>query len=182
MTLTLITGGARSGKSTFAEEMAKKSAGSVLFVATATASDTEMAERIKKHRAGRPGTWVTLETSSNIGAVIEGEIANYETIVIDCLTLLANNVFCRHLDASGELTDPERAEADCYSEINALLAVVRKSNARFIIVTNEVGEGIVPANRISRIYRDVLGKLNQKVAKEADTVYLMVAGIPLKVK
>ena len=182
MSLTLITGGARSGKSRFAEELAIKSDGNILFVATATASDEEMGERIRRHRAGRPAAWTTLEASCNVAAVIEGEIQKFQTVIIDCLTLLTNNIFCRELDANGELIDAERAEIDCYSEIDALIACIKKSNAHFIIVTNEVGEGIVPANRLSRVYRDVLGKLNQKVAREADTVYLMVAGIPLAVK
>jgi adenosylcobinamide kinase / adenosylcobinamide-phosphate guanylyltransferase len=182
MTLTLITGGARSGKSTFAEELAKQSGGNVLFVATATASDAEMAERIRRHRAGRPTAWRTLEASCNLAAAIENAKSDARTIIIDCLTLLANNIFCRYLDAKGELIDAEKAEADCFAEIDSLLSSVKKSSAHFIIVTNEVGEGIVPANRLSRVYRDVLGKMNQRVAREADTVYLMVAGIPMTVK
>jgi adenosylcobinamide kinase/adenosylcobinamide-phosphate guanylyltransferase len=182
MSLTLITGGARSGKSSFAEALAIKSGGNVLFVATATASDAEMAERIQRHRAGRPAAWTTLEASCNIGAAIEGGVQKFQTVVIDCLTLLTNNIFCRYLDANGELVDEERAEMECYAEIDELITCIEKNSAHFIIVTNEVGEGIVPANRLSRVYRDVLGKLNQKVAREAATVYLMVAGIPLTVK
>jgi len=182
LSLTIITGGARSGKSTFAEELAIKDGGNVLFVATATASDDEMSERIRRHRAGRPAGWMTLEASCNLAAALDGKVRDYQTVVIDCLTLLTNNIFCRYLNANGELIDAESAEMDCYAEIDALLACIKKSEAHFIIVTNEVGEGIVPVNRLSRVYRDVLGKLNQKIAREADTVYLMVAGIPLTVK
>jgi adenosylcobinamide kinase/adenosylcobinamide-phosphate guanylyltransferase len=182
MSLTLITGGARSGKSSFAEELANKSGGNVLFVATATASDAEMAERIRRHRAGRPAAWTTLEVNCGLAAAFDGKIRDFQVVIIDCITLLTNNIFCRYINANDELSDAEQAEMDCHAEIDSLLAGIKKSNAHFIIVTNEVGEGIVPVNRLSRVYRDVLGKLNQKIAREADTVYLMVAGIPLTVK
>jgi adenosylcobinamide kinase/adenosylcobinamide-phosphate guanylyltransferase len=182
MSVTLITGGARSGKSRFAAELATRTGGNVLFVATATAGDTEMVERIRRHRAERPAAWTTLEVSHNIGAALESRAGDFQAVIIDCLTLLTANLFGPNTGSNGEFIDAQKVEGDCSAEIDALLCYLKKSKAHFIIVTNEVGEGIVPLNRLSRIYRDVLGKMNQKVAREATTVYLMVAGIPLRVK
>jgi len=182
LSLTLITGGARSGKSRFAQELALTAGGKVLFVATGIAGDAEMAERIQKHRANRPAGWETLEASQNLAKAIGERSSGFQVVLIDCITLLLNNIFMRHLDGNRELIDEASAEKDCVAEIESLLGGIRKGNAHFIIVTNEVGEGIIPANKLSRVYRDILGKMNQKIAREADTVFLMVAGIPLQVK
>ncbi len=182
MSLTLITGGARSGKSRFAEELAIKNGGAVLFVATATAGDEEMAARIRKHRQNRPAGWTTLEASSNIAQAMAPDANRFDTVVIDCITLLINNIFGRHTSPNGELTNEVQIEKDCNAEIDALLAFISNSPAKFIIVTNELGEGIVPVNKLSRVYRDILGGMNQKIARQADSVYLMVCGIPLKIK
>lgn len=182
MSLTLITGGARSGKSRFAEELAAHNNGKVLFVATATAGDEEMAARIRKHRESRPSPWTTLEASSDIAVALSPKADGFNTVIIDCVTLLLNNILSRHTTANGELTDEAGLVRDSNIEIDALLAFIAKSRAGFIVVTNELGEGIVPANRLSRVYRDLLGIMNQKIARQADSVYLMVCGIPLRVK
>ncbi|MFC1942945.1 bifunctional adenosylcobinamide kinase/adenosylcobinamide-phosphate guanylyltransferase, partial [Chloroflexota bacterium] len=171
-------GGARSGKSDYAQQMALDLNEAVVFVATAEAGDDEMKKRIEAHRKSRPSTWQTIETTSHIGRRIAISISEGQTVIIDCITLLVNNVFQRH----DETTEAEIIESDVMSEINELVYCIEQSSARFIIVTNEVGLGLVPGDRVSRLYRDVLGRANQRLAKCSDEVYLMVAGIPVTVK
>ena len=178
MKSTLITGGARSGKSRLAQEMAIRTNEPVLFVATAEAGDEEMKRRIEAHRKSRPANWTTLEVTTHIGHKITRNIGQAQTVIIDCITLLVNNVFQQH----EETTDAAIIEKAVEAEIKELIICVEQSNARFIIVTNEVGLGIVPADRVSRLYRDLLGKANQMLAEHADEVILMAAGIPLIIK
>jgi len=175
---TLIIGGARSGKSTLAQEMALKAGGNVLFVATAEAGDEDMKKRIEMHRKSRPPHWVTLEATTHIGSRINEITPGAETVIIDCITLLINNVFMQY----DENTDTDLAEKEVAAEMQELLDCITRSDAHFIIVTNEVGLGVVPADRVSRLYRDMLGRANQILAARADEVYLLVAGIPLAVK
>jgi adenosylcobinamide kinase/adenosylcobinamide-phosphate guanylyltransferase len=174
----LITGGARSGKSTYAQELARQSGAPVLFVATAEAGDEDMAQRIRVHQKSRPAAWTTLEVTSGLGQKITGNMGRAGVVIIDCITMLVNNIFQRYDEAS----DAEQIEKEVLAEIEGLIKCMESSEARFIIVTNEVGLGIVPADRISRIYRDTLGKANQRLAGYADAVYLLVAGIPVAVK
>lgn len=178
MKTTLIIGGARSGKSTLAQEMALKAGGAVLFVATAEAGDEDMKKRIEMHRKLRPPQWVTLEASIHIGSQIKQNIGKTRTVIVDCITLLINNIFMQYDDK----TDADLAEKEVLAEIKELLDCIDRSDARFIIVTNEVGLGLVPADRVSRLYRDALGRANQVLAEYADEVYLLVAGIPVAVK
>jgi len=175
---TLIIGGARSGKSTLAQEMAIKAGGKVLFVATAEAGDEDMRKRIEMHRKVRPTDWATLEVTTHIGGHIIKNIGKARTVIIDCITLLINNIFMQY----DENTDAALAEKEVTAEIKALLGCMDRLDARFIIVTNEVGLGVVPADRVSRLYRDMLGRANQILAARADEVYQLVAGIPLPVK
>jgi adenosylcobinamide kinase/adenosylcobinamide-phosphate guanylyltransferase len=175
---TLITGGARSGKSRLAQELAIKTGDPVLFVATAEAGDEEMKRRIEAHRKSRPANWSTLEVTTHIGRKITRNIGQARTVIIDCITLLVNNVFQEHEGT----TDAAPIEKAVVAEIKELIKCIEHSSARFIIVTNEVGLGIVPADRISRLYRDLLGKANQMLAEYADEVILMAAGIPIIIK
>jgi adenosylcobinamide kinase/adenosylcobinamide-phosphate guanylyltransferase len=174
----LITGGARSGKSTYAQELARKSSLPVLFVATAEAGDGDMARRIEAHRKSRPDWWQTLEVTSGLGRKITENIGRAGVVIIDCITLLVNNIFMQY----DETSDASQMEKAVVTEIEALIKCMENSKARFIIVTNEVGLGIVPGDRVSRIYRDTLGKANQMLAAYASEVYLMVAGLPVVVK
>ncbi len=174
----LITGGARSGKSRLAQELALKSGGHVLFVATAEALDDEMQQRIASHRRSRPADWTTLEVTGHIGRHIIENIGQAGTVIIDCITLLVSNVF-QHFD---ENADASRVEKAVSLEIKELLDCIDRCHADFIIVTNEVGLGIIPGDRISRLYRDLLGMANRMLAEHADEVYLVVAGIPVVVK
>lgn len=171
----LILGGARSGKSSFAQELAGKLEGKVLFVATGQALDKEMQERISQHKRERPKGWRTLETPTSIGKQIDKHIGDAQVVLIDCLTLLISNLLADELDY------PE-AEKRVITEINELIACTDRLNTSFIIVSNEVGMGLVPENKLGRLYRDLLGKANQLTAQHASEVYFMAAGIPIKVK
>ena len=177
--LTLILGGARSGKSTYAEQQAAATAGEVLYVATAEAWDDEMRQRIAVHRAQRPATWRTVEASRQTGAAIRAALTPATTyVLVDCLTLLASNV----LLALPEASDAQAATAALNAELDLLLATYAESDADWCIVSNEVGLGIVPAYPLGRLYRDALGRANQRLAAAADRVLFMVAGLPLTVK
>ncbi len=178
----LIVGGARSGKSTFAQELALKSDKLVLFVATAEASDEEMRYRIEQHQKARPSAWNTLEVTTHIGKKIVQEIGEARVVIIDCITLLVNNVFGQYSHENTEQIDAPLIEKKLTSEISELVECINQVNASFIIVTNEVGTGLVPANKVGRLYRDLLGKANQILAQRADEIYLMVAGLPLPIK
>ncbi len=183
MTKILITGGARSGKSNFAQDLALKLKEPVLFVVTAEPLDAEMAKRIAEHRKSRPPGWITLEVTAHVGEQIHKAIGNTKKVVIiDCITLLISNAFNQFRDVVDEQLDELAIQKLCFSEIDELLVCMITHSSNFIIVTNEVGEGIVPVSKVGRLFRDILGKVNQMLARECDTVYLMVAGIPVKVK
>lgn len=175
--LMLILGGARSGKSAYAERLASEAGGRVLYVATAQAWDAEMAARIARHRAERPGQWETLEAPSQVGRAI-AVAPPADVVLLDCLTLLASNVIV----ALPDPPDVTTAEEALRQEVDALLAAYVASSASWILVSNEVGLGIVPAYPLGRVYRDVLGRANQRMAAAADRVLFMVAGLPMIVK
>ena len=180
--ITLLLGGARSGKSRHAKQWAEDRGGNVLFIATAQAFDEEMRERIANHQQERPATWMTLEAPLEVGAAAGVALTEaFEpctTVVLDCMTLLASNVLlAQRADASvREITDALLAEVD------AILVACRAQTADWLIVSNEVGMGIVPATRMGRDYRDALGAANQRLAAEADEVLLFVAGLPWRLK
>jgi len=174
----LITGGARSGKSRFALELALKLGEPVLFVATAGAGDEEMRQRIEEHQRARPSAWRTLEVTTHVGSQISHQIGNAQVVIVDCITLLVNNILSQY----SPQTSASVVEQEVTSEINELVECINHAKAGFIIVTNEVGTGLVPANRMSRLYRDLLGKANQLLAQQADEVYLTLAGLPVQIK
>jgi len=173
--ITLILGGARSGKSHYAQQLAMELGDKVLFVATGEALDEEMQARISEHKESRPKSWRTLEIPTGIGRKIEKQIGDAEVVIIDCLTLLISNLL-------RDEPDYPEAEKRMTSEINELIATMDNLNASFVIVSNEVGMGLVPETRLGRIYRDLLGKANQLLASHATEVYLMVACLPVRVK
>ncbi|MFC1989944.1 bifunctional adenosylcobinamide kinase/adenosylcobinamide-phosphate guanylyltransferase [Chloroflexota bacterium] len=178
----LITGGARSGKSRFAQELALRSSGPVLFVATAVAGDEEMRQRIEEHKRSRPASWSTLEVTKHVGNQITQMIGKTQVVIVDCITLLVSNVLGEYIAQAGEPIDDSLIEKAVDSEINELVECISCLDASFIIVTNEVGMGLVPVNKVGRLYRDLLGKANQLLAQQADEVYYMVAGLPLLIK
>jgi adenosylcobinamide kinase/adenosylcobinamide-phosphate guanylyltransferase len=158
--------------------MARKAGGPVFFVATAGAGDEEMKQRIAAHRQARPAQWTTLEVKTHLGRKIAQNTGRARTVIIDCVTLLVNNIFQRY----SETTDAALFEKAVETEIKELIKCMESSSTRFIIVTNEVGLGIVPADKVSRLYRDLLGKANRMLAETADEVILMVAGLPVFLK
>ena len=177
--LILILGGARSGKSSHAQQMALDLGGQdVLFVATAEAYDDEMRVRIAAHQAERPAGWRTMEAPRRVAAQIAPATAGARVVLVDCLTLLASNA----LLSAGEDVSPQQAEATVLAEVDGLLAACRASDATWIMVSNEVGLGLVPPYPLGRLYRDALGRANQRVAAAADRVLFMVAGLPMQVK
>lgn len=176
MSMTFILGGARAGKSRFAQELAAKLKKRVLFVATCEPLDEEMSARIKAHQRSRPSDWNTLEVPTDVAKAMRGKVGAAEVVILDCLTLLISNIVGR------EEADAETLDKKVNAELEDLVAFMRTQNAHFIIVSNDVGLGVVPPYRAGRIYRDVLGTANQMLAREADEVYFMVAGIPIQIK
>jgi len=178
----LITGGARSGRSYFAQELALKLGKTVLFVATAVAGDEEMQHRIEEHQQARPAAWHTLEVTRHVGREIFQKISGAQVVVLDCITLLVNNIFGQYSDQTGEHIDASLIEKEVTSEITELVECINCIDASFIIVTNEVGMSLVPASKMGRLYSDLLGMANQLLAQQADEVYLMVTGLPVPIK
>ncbi|MBV9711749.1 MAG: bifunctional adenosylcobinamide kinase/adenosylcobinamide-phosphate guanylyltransferase [Ktedonobacteraceae bacterium] len=182
--LILVLGGARSGKSTFTEQLAKRSTRSVAFIATATASDDDMHLRIEKHQAARPAEWHTIEEPLNLSLAIHKAASLADVILLDCMTLWASN----WLFTQENIDDASPITSSYYegvlAEIDGLLTTFRAldSQKTLIIVTNEVGLGIVPSYTLGRVYRDVLGLVNQRLADAADRVYLMIAGLGVDIK
>lgn len=176
--MTFLLGGARSGKSTHALRLAEAAGKPVTFIATAVAFDDEMAIRIANHRAERPAHWNTLEAPRSVGRAVRSFDALQPVVILDCLTLLANNVIL----AVEPPEDARAVQSALDVEIDELLETVRESPAEWIIVSNEVGLGLVPPYPLGRVYRDVLGRANQRVAQAADRVFFMVAGLPMVVK
>ena len=172
--LTLVLGGVRAGKSTYAQQLATKGK-SVLFLATAEAGDAEMQARIEAHRESRPPNWDTLEEPVDLVGALTPLLHNYDTVLLDCLTLWVSNLLLRDQDA-------ELARQDILVETQRLLDLYRVGNASWIVVSNEVGLGVVPTTELGRVYADELGRANQLVATQADDVYFMAAGLPLELK
>lgn len=178
--LTFILGGARSGKSSYAQTLANLNSENVLFVATAQAGDDEMKARIQAHRAERPSKWQTLEAPLNVGTAIMKTLnrQSADVILIDCLTLLASNVLLQLPESSNE----RDASVALIAEVDSILECREKFKANWIIISNEVGLGLVPPYPLGRIYRDALGRANQKLAQAATNTILMVAGLPVNLK
>jgi adenosylcobinamide kinase/adenosylcobinamide-phosphate guanylyltransferase len=176
--LIFLLGGARSGKSSYAEQWAKENGENVLFVATAQAFDDEMRERIATHRASRPTNWGTLEAPLNVATSIRTHSSGYDTVLVDCLTLLASNTL---LQLPEDCTQTD-ADAAILGEVDGLLDAYHESTATWLIISNEVGMGVVPPYRLGRFYRDALGRANQRIAQHADDVLLLVAGLPWRLK
>ena len=183
--LTLILGGARSGKSSYAERLATQHGGQVFYIATAQPLDGEMAERIANHQKKRPASWQTLEIPGAVGALLQSRMQSGTlpagVILVDCLTLLVSNLLLAVSSGAGEdlTVDEEAATALVESEVTRLLEAVRAIPAEWIIVSNEVGLGLVPPYPLGRVYRDLLGRANQRLASQADQVIFMIAGIPM---
>jgi adenosylcobinamide kinase/adenosylcobinamide-phosphate guanylyltransferase len=181
--LVLVTGGARSGKSRFAEDLARRGRQPVMYLATAEAGDDEMRARIREHQQRRPAEWQTLEAQRHVWRALVGLSALPGTVLLDDLGLLVTN---RLLDLCGE-SEPNRETGTALdlmlaAEVEGLQVARAAGGWDLIVVTNEVGLGIVPATPLGRVFRDALGRANQALAAAADEVHLLVAGIPLRIK
>ncbi len=170
MTATLVLGGARSGKSYFAQQLAVSSTLPVLYIATATALDDEMVERIAHHKKNRPGDWRLVECPLDLVDVLKDENNRHQIILIDCLTLWLNNQLFSFPEQDFEFLSDE------------LMACIASSSADLVFVANEVGLGIIPLGSISRKFVDEAGRLNQKIAQAVDTVFFIAAGLPFILK
>ncbi|MCC2642922.1 MAG: cobU [Nitrospira sp.] len=168
--LILVLGGAASGKSQAALDRAGRT-GPKAFVATGQALDSEMAKRIARHRATRSTDWMTVEVPRELAAWFRSEGKAYRTIVVDCLTLWLSNM-CGRSPAGTDMSGP----------VDEVLNAIRAVPARVVLVSNELGFGLVPASRQARAFRDVAGRVNQQVAEAADEVYVVISGQPLRLK
>ena len=170
MSITLIIGGARSGKSKYAEELAAKSNLPVSYVATSTAIDSEMEARIAHHKTRRPESWLVFECPLELADLLKSEAKKEQTILVDCLTLWLNNQLHKNSQQNFSLL---------FSE---LINSIKNTRAHIIFVTNEVGLGIIPLGEITRQFVDEAGRLNQQMAQTANQVVFMVAGLPMTLK
>ena len=169
--LIFVTGGARSGKSRFAVNLAKQLASKVTFVATAIPKDEEMRERIRQHQKDRPAHWRLVEEGKNLSLVLSQLDASCELVVIDCLSFLISNLL---LD--------NKEEDNIIKQVREIAGKVIHLRPTFIVVSNEVGYGVVPPTRLGRRFRDICGRANQIIAEQAQEVYFMISGIPLRIK
>jgi len=185
--LTLVLGGSKSGKSAFAVSLAKQAGDEVTFVATASPGDEEMAERIAKHREARPSGWTTVEANTDIAGAIKMMQQRGGSILIDCWSFYVANL----LDGfDSENSEPDiidvsllkKVEQQVINETRALIEEARKWEKQVIIVSNEVGLGLVPPYPLGRCFRDLIGISHQILAREAAKVYLVVAGLPVAIK
>ncbi len=170
--IIFITGGARGGKSDFAQDLAEKLEGKRLFLATAQALDDEMRRRIEKHREQRGNRWDTLEEPIHLGRALRSVEGSYDTVLVDCFTVWMSNLLLEYPDQDGKISG---IMDDFFSSIDEFKGTI-------VIVSNEVGMGIVPENKLARQYRDQLGFLNQRTAKRADEVYALISGISVRIK
>ena len=181
-TIILCSGGARSGKSEFAEQLALSSKGRKAYVATGQAFDDEMKDRIKKHQLRRGKEWITFEIPLHLHENWE-QIKNVsDVILIDCLTMFTSN----HVFAHGDINtqeDANRIEFIILEELRLLLEKINNSNDKTVIfVTNEIGLGIVPENKLARYFRDITGRVNREVASAANKMYLTISGVTIELK
>ena len=170
--IVLVTGGARSGKSDFAERYAAVLPGRHAYVATALAGDEEMVRRIALHRKRRPASWKTWEVPEHLPDVIDDLCKEADVVLVDCLTIYFSNYLWDH---DGESADVILEGA--LAELRAIVKAFRRAGVTAVFVTNELGSGIVPMEPLSRLYRDLIGRINQEAAREADEVYVSICGI-----
>lgn len=183
--LVLVTGGARSGKSGFAETMCMEQGQEIGYIATAQALDEGMVERIRRHQARRPDSWTTYEEPVEVDRLLREISVSHDVLLLDCLTVLTTNIML-----SDETLDWDTVPRSKINEIEncvtdrmkAIIAAAKEEGQVLVAVTNEVGLGIVPENRLARIFRDIAGKSNEIFAGAADEVYFVVSGIPMKIK
>ncbi len=184
MTMILVTGGARSGKSRYAEGLLKN-LDTVGYIATSKAIDDDMVARIEKHRQQRPSSWQTIEQHRNFEHLPDHDaFQSCDTFLLDCISIMVTNIMFDHdIDydtCSNDVID--EVEQEIFDEIKKLIHTMRINHKNIVLVTNEVGCGLVPSYRLGSIFRDIAGRVNQYLAQEADEVYCLISGLPLKLK
>ncbi len=179
--MILVTGGARSGKSRHAEALIGDSS-QVLYIATSQILDDEMAARIEHHRQGRPAHWRTVERWQHLDELIHADINPNEVVLLECVTTMVTNLlFDYGGDKDPDEWDYQAMEQAINAEIQSLIAACQRCPAKVVLVTNEVGMGIVPESRLARHFRDIAGRVNQQLAAAANEVWLVVSGIGVKI-
>ncbi|MPQ44154.1 bifunctional adenosylcobinamide kinase/adenosylcobinamide-phosphate guanylyltransferase [Clostridium tarantellae] len=187
--MILVIGGARSGKSSFAEKKAKelqyKLNTNVLYVATSIVFDEHMADRVRKHKESRPDNWPTLEQYKNFENIYDNEdFRRNKVILLDCLTLMVTNILLEYNGDFDKISNEQvnLLEKNIMNEVNKFIKVCKENNKEVVMVSNEVGFGLVPSYKLGSIFRDIAGRVNQLVAEKCEEVFLLTAGIPLKIK
>lgn len=176
--IILVTGGARSGKSRFAEDYVAEHGKQIGYIATAQILDEEMRFRVKLHRERRPANWTTFEAPFDAHLALKEAGKSCDVVLFDCLTMFLSNILC----TMENIEDSGKNYATVKEKLDLLIEQAKSNEGTTVFVTNEVGSGIVPDNQISREYRDISGLVNQMVAKAAEQVYLVVCGIPVDIK
>jgi adenosylcobinamide kinase / adenosylcobinamide-phosphate guanylyltransferase len=169
--LLLVTGGTRSGKSRYAMERASLWGPRVLYVATCQPADAEMQARVRRHQAERPAAWMTIEPGAQVLPAIQAQASDVDGILLDCLTLYVSNML---MSGSGEL--------EVMQQVDALCVALRDVGRPAVVVTNEVGWGVVPETPLGRLFRDAAGRANQVAARHAQEVVMLVCGLPVVIK
>ncbi len=181
--LTVVTGGARSGKSRFAEKLTKNKDGSTAYIATGIPFDEGMKDRIKKHQASRPKEWTTIERYKNFRELLKDPVfEKSENILFDCITVMVSNLMLDSgldFDLCG-IDAVNRLEHEITMQVEELITILKDKNT--VMVTNEIGSGIVPSFMMGNYFRDIAGRINQRIADYADEVYVTISGIPLQLK
>jgi adenosylcobinamide kinase/adenosylcobinamide-phosphate guanylyltransferase len=177
--ITFLLGGARSGKSSYAVDLAKDCQGRVVYLATGVSCDEEMERRFEKHKGARPDSWETIEEPLHVEDVLRKLGESADLILLDCLGFLVTNLML-HYQSQGK--DDSQVEDAVLGHIVDMVSIARDAELDMIIVSNEVGMGVVPDSSLGRLFRDVLGRANQMIAASADNVLFFVAGLPMKLK
>ena len=183
--MILVTGGARSGKSRYAETLCKDMEGRVCYIATALAIDKDMENRIKKHRVQRPGEWATIERYRDFDSIIDDSaFIDSDIFLLDCITIMITNLmFDQEVDYDHcPMERVDEVEQEIHRQIQILLDTMDVHHKHLILVTNEVGAGLAPSYRLGSIFRDIAGRVNQMLAERADKVYCLISGLPLRLK
>jgi adenosylcobinamide kinase / adenosylcobinamide-phosphate guanylyltransferase len=176
--IVLVVGGARSGKSSFAERYVASKGKKIAYIATAQVYDEEMEYRVKLHKTRRPSAWKTYESPYRAERAIVEAAKEHDMILFDCITLYLSNLLCKENAA----IDLAKDSKEVFAAFQQIVQAAKDANCTIVFVSNEVGAGIVPENALAREYRDLAGLVNQMIAREAEDVFLVTCGIPVNIK